>query len=162
MDLVMRGKFILEAPIQQVWSFLLESGTLASCIPGAEKIEVIDEKTYKGVVKQKIGPISARFEFTANLTEMNPPRYLKVVGRSSDKMVGTSAQEIIVNITEISNAKAEISYDIKVNMFGSIPVIGKMMMEAKAKTLEKQFTENLQDKLREKLGNRKAKTNEKQ
>lgn len=65
-------------------------------------------------------------------------------------------QEIIVNITEISNTKAEISYDIKVNMFGSIPVIGKMMMEAKAKTLEKQFTKNLQDKLKSRAQPRQA------
>ena len=79
--MLIEGKFTLRAPIQEVWDFLLAPGTLASCIPGAEKMEAIDEKTYESVVKQEVGPISVRFKFTTTLTEINPPTHLKAVGR---------------------------------------------------------------------------------
>jgi len=54
----MEGRFRLRALIQKVWEMLLEPGTLLSCIPGAERVERIDDKTYECVVKQKVGPIS--------------------------------------------------------------------------------------------------------
>jgi carbon monoxide dehydrogenase subunit G len=44
--MLIEGKFTLKAPIKKVWDFLLEPETLASCIPGAEKVEAIDDKNY--------------------------------------------------------------------------------------------------------------------
>ena len=77
--MLIEGNFSLKAPIQEVWDFLLKPGTLASCIPGVEKLEAIDDKTYESVVKQKVGPVSVRLKFTTTLTEMEPPKYLKAV-----------------------------------------------------------------------------------
>ena len=79
--MLIEGKFTMKAPIQEVWDFLLEPGTLASCIPGAEKMEPIDDKTWEGVVKQKVGPISVKINFTQTLTEVDPPKHVKAVGR---------------------------------------------------------------------------------
>jgi len=36
-----------------VWDFLLEPETLAFCVPDAEKMEAIDDKSYESVVKLK-------------------------------------------------------------------------------------------------------------
>jgi len=148
-EMQITGKFSLKDSIQEVWAFLLEPGTLASCIPGAEKMEAIDERTYVGVVKQKVGPITAKFQFTTTLTELDPPRYIKAVGSGSDKgMVGPFAHEMIVKLTEISKDEVEIAYDVKVNIRGSVPVFGRLLMESKAKALEREFTKTLQEKLR--------------
>jgi len=70
--MLIEGKFALKAPIQKVWDFLLEPGILASSLPGAEKVEAIDEKTYECIVKQSVGPIFVRFKFTVVLTEVEP------------------------------------------------------------------------------------------
>ncbi len=79
--MIIEGKFSLKAPIQELWDFLLKPEMPASSVPGCEKMEAIDEKTYESVVKQKVGPISVRFKFTTTLTEINPPTHLKAVGR---------------------------------------------------------------------------------
>ena len=44
--MIIAGKFALKAPIQLLWDTLLDPETLRSCIPGAEKIDRLDEKTY--------------------------------------------------------------------------------------------------------------------
>lgn len=67
----MEGRFTLKAPIQKAWDTLLERETLRSCIPGAEKIERLNEKTYDCVVKQKVGPISVRFKLKSIVTKLN-------------------------------------------------------------------------------------------
>lgn len=146
--MLMEGKFTLKAPIQQVWDFLLEPGTLASCIPGAEKMERIDDKTYESVVKQKVGPIAVKFKFTTTITEMDPPKHLKAVGRGADiTKAGTFTQETIVNLKEIAKDEVEVSYSSNVSISGRLATFGERIMRAKAKSVGEEFTRNLQEKL---------------
>ena len=51
--MILEGKLQLKAPIQTLWDKLLEPETLQACIPGAEKIERVDEKTYDRAVSEK-------------------------------------------------------------------------------------------------------------
>ncbi len=146
--MLIEGKFTLKAPIQTLWNFLLEPGTLASCIPGAEKVEAIDDKTYECVVKQSVGPISVRFKFKVVLTEVDPPRYVKAVGRGEDiGKMGTFTCDATVRLNEISEEEVEVSYQTKVNIVGRLATFGERIMRAKARSVGEEFTKNLQEKL---------------
>ena len=68
--MLLEGKFTVKAPIKELWDYMIKPETLASCIPGCEMIELIDEKTYNSIVKQKVGPISVKFKFTTTLVEI--------------------------------------------------------------------------------------------
>ena len=147
--MLIEGKFTMRAPIQTLWNFLLEPGTLASCIPGAEKVEAIDDKTYECVVKQSVGPISARFKFNVVLKEMDPPKYVKAVGRGEDiGKMGTFTCDATVRLNEISNEEVEVSYQTNVNIVGRLATFGERIMRAKAKSVGEEFTKNLQKKLK--------------
>lgn len=146
--MLIEGKFTLKAPIQKVWDFLFEPGTLASCLPGAEKVDIIDDKTYECIVKQSVGPISVRFKFRVALTEVDPPKYVKAVGRGQDiGKMGTFTSDVIVNLSEISKDDVEVSYQTNVNIVGRLATFGERIMRAKAKTVGEEFTRNLQEKL---------------
>ena len=147
--MLIEGKFTLKAPIQKVWDFLLEPGTMASCIPGAEKVEPIDDKTYECIVKQSVGPISVRFKFIVVLSEVNPPKYVKAIGRGEvlGKM-GTFNSEVIVNLAEAPNGEVEVSYQNNVNIVGKLATFGERIMRAKSKSIGEEFTRNLQDKMK--------------
>jgi carbon monoxide dehydrogenase subunit G len=147
--MLIEGKFTLKAPIQKVWNSLLDPVTLASCIPGTEKMEVIDDKTYESVVRQKVGPISVKLKFTTTLTEVEPPKYIKAVGRGADiTKAGTFTQETKVNLTEVSNDEVEVSYSSNVSLVGRLATFGERIMRAKAKSVGEEFTKNLQEKLK--------------
>ncbi len=147
--MLMEGKFTLKAPIQEVWDFLLDPGTLASCIPGTEKMEAIDDRSYESIVKQKVGPISVKLKFTTTLTEIDPPRHLKAVGRGADiTKAGNFSQETTVDLTEISKDEVEVSYTSNVSLVGRLATFGERIMRAKAKSVGDEFTRNLQEKLK--------------
>lgn len=147
--MLIEGKFSLKAPIQKVWNSLLDPVTLASCIPGTEKMEVIDDKTYESIVRQKVGPISVKLKFTTTLTEVEPPRYIKAVGRGADiTKAGTFTQETKVNLTEVSNDEVEVSYSSNLSLVGRLATFGERIMRAKAKSVGEEFTKNLQEKLK--------------
>jgi hypothetical protein len=146
--MLIEGKITLKAPIQEVWRSLLDPGTLASCIPGTESMTAIDDKTYESVVTQKVGPISVKLKFTTTLTEVEPPRYIKAVGRGGDvNRAGTFTQETAVNLIEVSKDAVEISYRSNVSLVGRLATFGERIMRAKAKSVGEAFTRNLQEKL---------------
>jgi len=148
--MLLEGKFTLEVPIQKAWDFLLEPETLASCVPGCEKWEAIDEKTHNSIVAGKVGPISARFKFTTTFTEVAPPTFLKAVGRGEDigpAKGGNFSQETIVNLKEISEDEVEVSYRSDVMIVGKLATFGDRVMRAKAKEVEEELTQALKKRL---------------
>ena len=147
------GKFTMKAPIQKVWDFLLAPGTLASCIPGAEKMEPVDDKTWEGIVKQRVGPIGVKLNFTQALTEVDEPKHIKAVGRGSAMGgAGTFSQETVVDLSEIGGGEVEVAYSSNVSMVGRLATFGERIMRAKVNKVGAQFIQNLQDKLKEELG----------
>jgi len=146
------GKFTMKAPIQKVWDFLLAPGTLASCIPGAEKMEPVDDKTWEGTVKQRVGPISVKLAFTQTFDEVDPPKHLKAVGRGSAMGgAGTFSQETIVDLKEVAGGEVEVAYSSNVSLVGRLATFGERIMRAKVNKTGEQFIQNLQDKLEKEL-----------
>lgn len=149
--MLIADKFTLKADIKEVWDFLLDAGTLLSCIPGAEKIEKIDDKTYDAIVKQKVGPISAKFKFATTITELDPPRHLKAVGKGADvTKMGTFTHEMTIDLKEIPGGQVEVAYSANVNVVGRLATFGERIMRAKAAEVGVQLTRNLQEKLKAK------------
>ena len=151
--MLIEGKFTMKAPIQTVWDFLMEPGTIASCIPGAEKLEAVDDKTWEGTVKQRVGPISVKFHFTQTLMDLQPPRHVKAVGRGADATkAGTFSQETTVDLKEVSPGVTEVAYNSNVSIVGRLATFGERIMRAKVRSVGEEFTNNLQKKLEERIG----------
>jgi carbon monoxide dehydrogenase subunit G len=148
--MLIEGKFTMKAPIQEVWDFLLQPGTIVSCIPGAEKMVAIDDKTWEGVVKDRVGIISVKLNFTQTFADVEPPRHLKAIGRGSALGgLGTFTQESIVDLTEVSKDEVEVSYKSTVSLVGRLATFGERIMRAKVDSTSAEFTHNLQEKLKE-------------
>ncbi len=147
--MLMEGKFTLKAPIQKLWDTLLDPETLLSCIPGAEKIERIDEKTFDCVVKQKVGPISVKFKFKSILSKVEPPTHIEVDGEGEDiSKAGHFVQKSVVDLRETSGGEVEISYRTDATVVGKLAMFGDRIMRAKAKKVEEEFTKALQERLK--------------
>ena len=147
--MLMEGKLTLKAPIQKLWDTLLDPETLLSCIPGAEKIERIDEKTFDCVVKQKVGPISVKFKFKSILSKVEPPTHIEVDGAGEDiGKAGHFVQKTVVDLRETPEGEVEVSYRTEATIVGKLAMFGDRIMRAKAKKVEEEFTKALQERLK--------------
>ncbi|NQT80616.1 MAG: carbon monoxide dehydrogenase subunit G [Candidatus Aminicenantes bacterium] len=146
--MILEGKLSIKAPIQKLWDTLLEPETLHACIPGAEKIKRLDEKTYDCVIKQKVGPISVRFKFKAILTEVKSPNHIEMMGEGEDiGKAGRITQRTSIDLKETGGGEVEISYRCDASIVGKLAMFGDRIMRAKAKKVEAEFTEALKEKL---------------
>jgi carbon monoxide dehydrogenase subunit G len=147
--MLMEGKFTIKAPIQKLWDTLLDPETLLSCIPGAEMIERIDEKTFDCVVKQKVGPISVKFKFKSVLSKVEPPTHIEVDGEGEDiGKAGHFVQKSVVDLRETPGGEVEVSYKTDATIVGKLAMFGDRIMRAKAKKVEEEFTKALQERLK--------------
>jgi len=147
--MIIEGKFTLKAPIQMLWDTLLDPETLRSCIPGAEKIERLDEKTYDCVIKQKVGPIAVRFKFINILSKLDPPNHVEMEGQGEDiGKAGRFTQRTSIDMKENERGEVEISYQCNANIVGKLAMFGDRILKTKAKKLEAEFTSALKGKLK--------------
>lgn len=146
--MLLEGKFSLKAPIVKLWDMLLQAETLRACVPGAEKIDRLDEKTYDCIVKQKVGPIAVRFKFKILLTKLDHPCHIEMTGEGEDiGKAGRFSMKTTIDFKELMNGEVEISYKCDANIIGKLAMFGNRIMQAKAKNVEEEFTKNLKERL---------------
>ena len=76
--------FRVSTPIDATWKVMLDIEGIAPCLPGAQLQEVEGDE-YRGIVKVKVGPITAQYKGTAPLAEVDeadpPARHRRVRAR---------------------------------------------------------------------------------
>ena len=70
------AKFSVDAPPAELWKFLRDFHALCTCIPGVERIEIVDERTAKLRVKEKVGVVPLVVDLRACIDAEEPPRRL--------------------------------------------------------------------------------------
>lgn len=138
----MSGNVILPASPQQVWQWLQNPEVLAKCIPGCESVERIEENKFAAIVKLKIGPITAKFKSNVELTELNFPVSLKLVGQGEGGVAGFAKGGASVSLVEAPDGCA-LSYDAEAQVGGKVAQLGARLLDGVAKKLADQFFTNL-------------------
>ncbi len=64
--------FPVDAPGASSWQILSDIDTVASCMPGAEITEQLDDTHYKGKVKAKVGPATMAFDGAIEVLGVDP------------------------------------------------------------------------------------------
>jgi uncharacterized protein len=147
--MVIEGVFTLSAPIGDIFDFLLKPETILTCLPGAESVELKDDSTYECVVKQKVGPIKVKMKLLNQLTKVDRPNRIELEGRGLEmSKLGHLKQTAVVDLKEVSPGQVAVSYESHVDLVGKLAMFGDRIMRAKAKEVEKQFTKNLEERLR--------------
>lgn len=57
----LENSFVVPGAPDDVWAFMLDVERVVPCMPGAEITETVDERTWKGKVSIKLGPVSLAF-----------------------------------------------------------------------------------------------------
>lgn len=148
MGMIIEEKFTVKAPREKVWDFLLNPDASGPCIPGCEKIEVIDDKTFMAGVKVKIAFVSFTFNMKVQVTEMNPPSHLETIATGEESSMASSVKaKSFLDLKSLSENETEISYRSEVSIFGRLGTMGQSVVKGKAKQLGKEFVDAVKNQL---------------
>ena len=71
----LQNSFEVPLPPSDAWDVLLDIERIAPCMPGARLTEIIDERTFKGEVSVRLGPVALTFAGKATIEEIDGVEY---------------------------------------------------------------------------------------
>jgi len=139
----LNNEFEVDAPIGQVWAVLTDVERIAPCLPGAQLQEVEGDE-FRGIVKIKVGPITAQYKGAASFVERDDASYravLRAEGRDT-RGAGNAAADITAQLEEVEGGtRVEVATDLKVT--GKVAQFGRGVMADVSRKLMSQFADNL-------------------
>jgi carbon monoxide dehydrogenase subunit G len=136
--------FRVDRPIEDTWKVLLDIERIAPCLPGAE-LQEIQGNDYRGVVKVKVGPITAQYKGTANLAEVDEAArriVLDASGRDTRGQGNAKAKIAVTMAEDGDGTRVDVATDLTVT--GKVAQFGRGVMADVSAKLIRQFVENLE------------------
>ena len=120
----LENEFRVDVPVEEAWRVLLDVERIAPCMPGAQLQEVEGDE-YRGIVKVKVGPITAQYKGVARITESDDANHRVVIraeGRDTRGQGNASASATAVLQPDGDGTRVSIDSDVtitgKVAQFG--------------------------------------------
>jgi carbon monoxide dehydrogenase subunit G len=136
--------FRVDVPIDQAWEVLTDLERIAPCMPGAQLLEVEGDE-YRGIVKVKVGPITAQYRGTARFTELDPTAHKAVVraeGRDT-RGQGTAAATVVATL-DGGDAGTAVHIETDLDISGKVAQFGRGMLAEVSEKLLGQFVQQLE------------------
>lgn len=143
------NEFVIDRGIEETWKILNDLEFIAPCMPGAQ-LQEIEGDEYRGVVKIKVGPITAQYKGKASFVEQdaaNKVARLKAEGR--DPRQGNANAMITAKMERVDDARTTVNIHTDLGLSGKIASFGRGAIEDVSKKILGQFTENLRQRLEE-------------
>ncbi len=138
------NEFTVNRPIHEAWAVITDVERIAPCLPGAQ-LQEIEGDSYRGVVKVKVGPISAALKGEAHFLERDDANYravLKGDGRDT-KGNGNASAIITASLQQITPTSAKCTVHTKLDMTGKVAQFGRGALADISGKLMLQFSKNL-------------------
>ena len=145
------NEFTVPVPVERAWEVLTDVELIAPCLPGAQ-LQEIEGDEYRGVVKVKVGPITAEYKGAATFREQdvqNRRVVLDASGRDT-RGQGSASAGITATMTELSNAdvvSTHVVVESDVTIKGKVAQFGRGMIAEVSSKLLTQFVECIEGKL---------------
>jgi hypothetical protein len=136
--------FRVSTPIDATWKVMLDIEGIAPCMPGAQ-LQEVDGDEYRGVVKVKVGPITAQYKGSARLAEVDEAARRIVIDASGrdTRGQGNAKATIVVTMTaEGAGTKVDVATDLSIT--GKVAQFGRGVLDDVSAKLLRQFVDNLE------------------
>ncbi len=134
-------RFTVRAPVEKVWAYLVDPRRVVTCLPGAELTEVVDERTFLGAVKVKVGPVTVAYKGKVILEEVDAAgRRVRMSGEGRESTgSGSARMGMESRLTPLPSGEVEVLVISDVDVVGRLVQLGRGMIEQVSHQLFAQF-----------------------
>jgi len=138
------NEFEVAAPLEQAWAVLTDLERIAPCLPGAQLQEVEGEE-YRGIVKIKVGPITAQYKGVAKFVEKDDENHRAVLSANGRDTRGQGNASAAITAELVARGdRTHVSVLTDLTITGKVAQFGRGVIgDVSAKLLD-QFVANLE------------------
>jgi uncharacterized protein len=138
----------VEAPPDRVWAFLIDPQEVASCLPGAAITEQVDDRTWRGTITVKVGPVSTSYKGTIRFERLDVEKLeAELVGQGQDVRGRGGAEMRMQSRLTPTPTGTEVTVVSEVQISGILAQLGRGMIESVSGQIFRQFAAAMQQKL---------------
>ena len=138
----------LNKPIDQAWAALMDPQLMGACVPGVERVEVLDADHFRVTVAVKVSYIKARFTVNLAVTERRAPHTLRSEGTGDeDSLTSHIRQTTQLELEPFGDEQTRLRMKASVDVFGRLGTFGHGIIRSKADQLWKEFAGNLKARI---------------
>jgi hypothetical protein len=137
-------EFIVAEPAGTVWKFLEQPESVASCMPGVEFVNVLDEDNVRVRATQSVGPMTATFDAKVTVLERAPEELIRfrAAGRSVRGAIGNMRTECTVRLRSLPDGTS-VAVDADMVLAGALGSVGQKVIAKQAGKVTAEFATNL-------------------
>jgi len=140
------GTQTITTPIETVWAFLMDVNKVASCAPGFQSLEVLEDEHWKAVVAVGVGAVKAKFTLDVTRPEKEEPAHMIVKARG--KAPGSAVDMIgDMHLTFFDSDQTRMDWTVNVVVSGTIASVGARLLQGTAERLTGPFFDCLRTTL---------------
>jgi uncharacterized protein len=147
--MLIENEFRATAPVEELWAFLLDVERIAPCMPGAELTEVVDDRTWKGKVSMKFGPVAMTFAGTVVLQDRDDAAHRVVLAAKGMEQKGKGAANASVTswLEPAGEGASVVKMRADISLTGAAAQLSRGLMPEVSRKLTQQFADCLQQTL---------------
>jgi uncharacterized protein len=151
MPIKIEKTFQVNEPLDKVWNFLSDPRKVASCVPGAQITEAIDERTYRGSIKVQVGPSVTDYKGQARIERLDDQNHeIEMVGKGQDiRGKGSASMKMTGKVRALPDGGTEVVSVSEVTVVGILAQFGARMINEVSNKMFEEFTANFQRQLQE-------------
>ena len=141
------NEFRVGVPVARAWEVLTDVELIAPCLPGAQ-LQEIEGDEYRGVVKVKVGPITAQYKGAARFQEQDTSAHravLRAEGRDTRGQGNANATITAAMAEDGDGTKVTVTTDLTIT--GRVAQFGRGVLADVSSKLLGQFVDCLEGKL---------------
>jgi hypothetical protein len=135
------GSHSLPVEQQRAYQALQDPVLLARCMPGCDRLELIEEDTYAMRMKMLIASISGLFEGRVRIADRCAPASFKLIVEGKGK-IGFMKGEGLLTLVQ-NGVGTDVHFDGDVHVGGTIASVGQRLMDTTSKMMIKRFFDKM-------------------
>jgi len=140
------NSFEVPLPIDHAWKVLMDIRRIAPCMPGAELTDVVDDRTYRGRIGVRLGPVALSFAGVVKFEEIDDVnRTARVAAQGNDAKGRGSAHAIASFHLEPLSGGTRVLVHTNLTLSGAVAQYGRGVgiIKMTAAQIITQFANNL-------------------
>ena len=143
--MILDQQVVIPAAAARVWDFLMDIPAVSRCVPGVESVERLDDDTYLGSLKVRVGPIGVTLAGKVTVVERDREQLRSRMDVKAAEKRLNSAVSAHATMTLIARSEAETEVHIHTesSILGKLGEFGQAVMRKKADQIIAEFARNV-------------------
>src|SRR5712691_11413328 len=143
--MLIENEFTVAQPVGALWAYLLDVERVARCMPGAELTETVDDRTWKGKVNAKFGPVALAFAGTVIMEERDEAAHRVVLSAKGMEQKGKGAATAkVTSWLEPAGEATTVKMQADITLTGTVAQLSRGLLPEVSKKLTQEFADCLQ------------------